>query len=307
MFEKKHTLFNEIYRPTKLEDYLGDESFKENLKDWIDKNDIPNMLLSGPAGIGKTTIAKLLVKNIDCDWLFINASDERGIDTIREKVVSFASTSTFASLKIVILDEADYLSYLSQPALRGIIEEYSASTRFILTCNYSDKIIPALKSRCSEFKLKVPTKIQIAERVDYILQNENIDYDPKDLKKIINRHYPDIRDILNFVQISCRNGKLLLNLEDYNTNKIIDELIVNLQSNNTNDSFRQLIINYNMNDFTGVYRSLFERISEWTDDDTISECLITLNNYQYQSYFIPDKELNISACILNLKQIINKK
>ena len=305
MFDKTHSLFTEIYRPSKVEDYLGNENFTDKLKQWIELNDIPNILLSGPAGIGKTTAAKLITKNLDCDWIFINASDERGIDTIREKVVGFASAATFAPIKIIILDEADYLSHLGQPALRGIIEQYSASTRFILTCNYSDKIIPALKSRCTEFKLTPATKPQIAERLDKILVQENIEYNVKDLKTIINKNYPDIRAILNHVQINCNNNKLVLVEQDFNSKKLINDLINDLKSKKRNSNYRQIIIDQNSNDFTGTYRSLFETIEEWCPEEYQPEALITLNNYLHQAYFVPDKELNISACIANLKEIIN--
>lgn len=305
MFDKVHSLFTEIYRPKTIKEYLGNEDFISKLEDWIENNDIPHMLLSGPAGIGKTTAAKLIVNNLDCDWIFINASDERGIDTLREKVIGFASSATFAPIKIVILDEADYLSHLSQPALRGIIEQYSASTRFILTCNYSDKIIPALKSRCTEFQLKPPSKKAIALRIDQILTKENIDYDPADIKTIINKNYPDIRAILNHVQINCKENKLVLSVQEVNSNKLNQLLIDSIKTKTKDTTFRQLIIDQNSNDFTGTYRFLFDSLDEWCEEKHQPEALITLNQYLYQSYFVPDKELNISACIANLKEIIN--
>ena len=167
-----HSLFVEKYRPQSVDSYVGNQEFKDIVSLYIAENDIQNLLLYGPAGTGKTSAAKLIVNKIECDYIYINASDERGIDTIREKVVGFASTMSFKPLKVVILDEADYLTIQSQAALRNVMEQYSRNTRFILTCNYVEKIIDPIQSRCQVVNIIPPSKIDIALHLVSILEEE---------------------------------------------------------------------------------------------------------------------------------------
>ena len=190
----KHTLWVEKYRSQTLDKYIGNEELKSTIANWIEKNDIPHLLLYGKAGTGKTTLAKLIVNNIDCDYLYINASDENGIDTIRDKVKSFAIASSFKPLKVVILDEADFLTQPAQAALRNLIEEYSLNTRFILTCNYIERLIEPLQSRCEIHILKPPSKGDVARHIcTNILEVEGVKYDIKDVARVINELYPDVR------------------------------------------------------------------------------------------------------------------
>ena len=198
---KEHTLWTEKYRSKTLETYITTDEIRELVEKYISNNDIQNLIFYGPPGTGKTTLAKLISINLNCDYLYINASDERGIDTIRDKVQGFASVASFKPLKIVILDEADYLTTQAQASLRNIIETYSKSTRFILTCNYIERILDPLQSRCHAIKVIPPTKVQVAEHLVKVLELENISYDLEDLKIIINQFYPDIRKILNSSQI----------------------------------------------------------------------------------------------------------
>ena len=183
---KENTLFNEKFRPTTLEHFVGSQHVKDTIQRFLDQNDIPNMLFYAPAGTGKTTLAKIIVKNLDCDYLMLNASDENGIDTIREKVKGFASAASWKSIKVVILDEADFITIQGQAALRNVIETFSRSTRFILTCNFVERIIDPLQSRCQVLKIVPPTKQDVYNHLTWILADQlNISYEPEDLKTLI--------------------------------------------------------------------------------------------------------------------------
>ena len=190
---KDHGLLNEKYRPQTLDKFVGNDILKTQLQKFITQNDLVNMLFYGPAGSGKTTLAKLIVKNMDCDYLMINASDERGIETIRDKVSGFASSASFKPLKVVILDEADFLTIQAQASLRNVIETFSRTTRFIMTCNFVERIIDPLQSRCQVLKIVPPTKGDVAKHLAGILKEENIEFELEDLKTIVNQYYPDLR------------------------------------------------------------------------------------------------------------------
>ena len=203
---KENSLFVEKYRSKVLDEYIGNEQLKQIVSQYINNNNIQNLLLYGTPGTGKTTLAKLIVNNINCDFLYINASDERGIDTIRDKVQGFASSASFKPLKIIILDEADFLTIQAQASLRNIIETYSRTTRFILTCNYLERIIDPLQSRCQVLKITPPSKKEVAQHVVIILDKEDITYTIEDLALVVNKHYPDVRKILNTCQVNTVDG-----------------------------------------------------------------------------------------------------
>ncbi len=205
---KQHCLWIEKYRSETLEQYIGNDAVKNRISDCIATNDIPHFLFAGTAGTGKTTLAKLIVNNIKCDYLYINASDENGIDMIREKVKGFASTSTFQPLKVVILDESDFLTQPAQAALRNLIEEYSITTRFILTCNYIERLIEPLQSRCEIHLLKPPSKGDVARHVcTNILDVEGIVYDLQNVALLVKEFYPDVRSIIKNLQAGVKDGK----------------------------------------------------------------------------------------------------
>ncbi len=293
----QHTLWTEKYRSQTLDQYIGNTELKTTIGSWILKNDIPHLLLYGKAGTGKTTLAKLITQNIDCDMMYINASDENGIETIRDKVKSFASTSTFRPLKVVILDESDYLTINAQASLRNIIETFSAKTRFILTCNYVERIIEPLQSRCQAFKIETLSKPDIARHIAYILNTEEVKFNPKDLAEIINNYYPDIRKIINVTQQHNIDGELMINKID--TKFDISDVVKLIQSKDAFKLVRQYLVDNNISDFEPMYRALYDELGK--DNGLIT---MTLADYQFKHATVVDKEINFMACIASIINII---
>lgn len=299
MFNKKHTLFTEKYRPDTLEGYIGNDDFKSSLQQWIDTNDVPHLLLCGGAGTGKTTAAKLIVNNINCDYVYINCSDENGIDTIRDKVKSFASAASFKPQKVVIMDEADFLTINAQAALRNVIETFSLTTRFIFTCNYVERIIDPIQSRTVVFELTPPSMKEVAIKCLQILDEEGITYQKPDVANIVKQTYPDIRKTLNLLQSSIKNGDLQQSREVTNFNQTSDQIITLLKGQNIKNftTIRQLVMDSNIRDYNELYRVLFERADEFTNS-AIATLIIA--DYQYKSIMAPDKEITFCGCIAKL-------
>jgi replication factor C small subunit len=293
----QHTLWTEKYRSQTLDQYIGNSELKTTIGSWIIKNDIPHLLLYGKAGTGKTTLAKLITKNIDCDMIYINASDENGIDTIRDKVKSFASTSTFQPLKVVILDESDYLTINAQASLRNIIETFSAKTRFILTCNYVERIIEPLQSRCQAFKIETLAKKDIAHHLADILDAEDVRYNLPDIVAIVNNSYPDIRKIINVTQQHTVDGKLVITKID--TKFDITDVVKLIQGKDAFKSVRQYLVDNSISDFEPMYRALYDELGK--DNGLIT---MTLADYQYKHATVVDKEINFMACIASIINII---
>lgn len=266
---KNHSLWTERYRPTSLENYIGNESFRNDLKLWIEEGNIPNIILDGPKGIGKTTAAKLIVGNIDCDYIYINASDENGIDTIREKVKSFASSASFKDIKIIILDEADFLTPAAQAALRNVIETFSESTRFIFTCNYYEKILDPIRSRLERYELIPPTRTEIAEKCRDILVEEDIKFTLVDIAKLVKLTYPDNRQTLIKLQSFCKTGELKVTEIVSDVTRISDELINYLKTKQIN-KIRKLVIDLQLKDYTELYTILSDNLESYSDNPIIS-------------------------------------
>jgi DNA polymerase III delta prime subunit len=299
MINKKHTLYTEKYRPDTLEGYIGNDDFKSSLQQWIDSNDIPHLLLCGGAGVGKTTAAKLIVNNINCDSLYINCSDENGIDTIRDKVKSFASAASFKPQKVVVMDEADFLTINAQAALRNVIETFSLNTRFIFTCNYIERVIDPIQSRTVIFELTPPSMKDVAVKCINILNEENIYFINIDVVNIVKQTYPDIRKTLNLLQSSIKDGELQQSREVTNLNQISNKIIELLSLHKIGDfnTIRQIVADSNIRDYNELYRVLFERSDEYSNSAVAT---LIIADYQYKSLMAPDKEVTMMACISKL-------
>jgi replication factor C small subunit len=302
---KQHTLWIEKFRSETLEQYIGNDAIKARIADCIASNDIPHFLFAGSAGTGKTTLAKLIVKNIQCDYLYINASDENGIDIIRDKVKGFASTSTFKPLKVVILDESDFLTQPAQAALRNLIEEYSITTRFVLTCNYIERLIEPLQSRCEIHLLKPPNKSAVAKHIcTNILDVEGVTYEMSDVAKIINELYPDVRSIIKVLQSNVRNSKLTITTLDDNWCKQLIQ-ILNKREKNAWYQVRQLVADSQVDDFQTAFRYMFDHLADFSYGHD-AELSIILDDFTWRSSVVPDKEINFSAAIAKILET-NKK
>jgi len=298
----KNTLWTEKYRPTTLKDFVGNDDVITKFKSYLKEGDIPHLLLYGKPGCGKTTLAKIVTSNIDCDYLYINASDENNIDTVRNKIKTFSVSVGFKDIKIIVLDEADYITVQGQAALRNLMEVNSKHTRFILTCNYHTRIIDPIISRCQTFEIRPLSKKDIAFRLAYILDNEGITYEVnEEFKTLIDMHYPDIRKTINEAQKYSKNGKLVVDKSslvesDYRL-KIIDIL------SNEKDKFnkiRQLVANNGIKEFSDLYKLLYENIDKFTSKDSIGESIILIAEGEYQDAFVIDKEITFMATIYRL-------
>ena len=241
---EKHSLWVEKYRPTDMSTYVGNEHLKDKVSLYLESGDVPHLLLYGRAGTGKTTLAKIITSNIDCDNLYINASDERGIDTIRTKIKGFASSMGFKPLKVVILDEADYLTPDAQASLRNVMETFSKHCRFILTCNYVERVIDPIQSRCQSYKIVPPKKSDVARHMVNILDTESVEYELDDVATLITAGYPDIRRVLNSIQRQVVDGKLKVDVDSIIQNDYKIKLLELLGSNAKLQDIRKLLILY---------------------------------------------------------------
>jgi len=306
---KENSLLVEKYRPTELENYVGNEQIKSKISTYLNQNDIQNFIFYGPAGCGKTTLAKIIIGKLDCDHLYINASDERGIETIRDKVQGFASVASFKPLKVVILDEADFLTIQAQASLRNIIETFSRTTRFIMTCNFVERIIDPLQSRCQVLKIVPPSKKDVAKHLAGILDKESIKFEINDLVPLVNQYYPDLRKCINTIQLSTQDNVLKLDQSLLVSSNYIDKIISALAEGSKHNKIdcyqdiRQILINSNSDDFEELFKALYERASEYAPnrEGTIA---ILINEHQYKANFRIDKEINASSLIMS---ILNNK
>lgn len=303
MRKKEHTLWVEKYRSQNLDNYVGNENIKSTIGKYLQQNDIQNFLFYGPAGTGKTTLAKLIVNNLDCDFMYINASDERGIDTIRDKVSGFASAASFKPLKVVILDEADFITIQGQAALRNVIETYSRTTRFILTCNFVERIIDPLQSRCQVLKIVPPSKQDIAKHVARVLEQESVSYTMDDIKVLVNQFYPDVRKMLNTAQLSNQDGELYIDKSVIVSSNYMTQVVKELSKPKPIfNEIRQIIANANVQDFEELYRFLYDNASVYVPGNEGMVAIYT-NEYSYQSNFRIDKEINCMALIARLIEL----
>ena len=294
---REHTLFVEKYRPVSLENYIGNQHLKTKVSKYINTGDIPHLLLHGKAGTGKTTLAKLLVSNIDCDQMYVNASDENNVETVRNKVKVFASSVGFKDLKVIILDECDFLTPNAQAALRNLMETFSKHCRFILTCNYVERIIDPIQSRCQSFQIIPPDRKQVAKHLANILTNEDVQYDIKDIATIVNGGYPDIRRVINGAQRQVVNSKLTIDENTIVQNDYKNQVLDILKTQDKKNSFkniRQLLADSKVTDFSDLFRLMFDTVDDWGAGH-IAECILILSKYQQSDAIVVDKEINIMA------------
>ena len=300
-------LWVEKYRPQTIEDCILPSELKQTFQQFVDNEEIPNLLLTGTAGVGKTTIAKAMLEQIGCTYMMINGSEESGIDMLRTKIKNFASTvSMDGKRKYVILDEADYLNPQStQPALRGFIEEFSRNCGFILTCNFRNRIIEPLHSRCSTVGFRIPSaeKPQLAmgfmKRVQHILETENVKSDERVVAELINKFFPDWRRCLNELQRYSATGTIdagiLVNLSDTS----IKELVSFIKDKDFK-SCREWVVHNLDNDPHRIYRRVYDSLSGNVPDSAIPHCVLILGNYSYKSAFVADQEINLLACLTEM-------
>ena len=298
-----HSLWVEKYRPTDLSTYIGNEHLKSKVKVYLESEDVPHLLLYGKAGTGKTTLAKIVTSNIDCDHLYINASDENNVDNVRNKIKNFASSAGFKDLKVIILDEADFLTPNAQAALRNIMETFSKHCRFILTCNYVERIIDPIQSRCQSFKVVPPSKKEVAQQLVSILNAENCTFNLDDVALVVNAGYPDIRRVINSAQRQVVEGKLKIDVSSVIQNNYKLQLIEKLSSGAKLNDIRQLIADNSVSDYSELYRLLYDDIESYGKGKE-AECILAIAEAQYQDVNVVDKEINFMSAIVKIKRII---
>ena len=307
-------LWVEKYRPVTIDDCILPSELKQTFQQFVDNEEIPNLLLTGTAGVGKTTVAKAMLEQIGCTYMMINGSEESGIDTLRTKIKNFASTvSMDGKRKYVILDEADYLNPQStQPALRGFIEEFSRNCGFILTCNFRNRIIEPLHSRCSTVEFRIPNEekpklaMGFMKRVQHILETENVNSNEKVVADLINKFFPDWRRCLNELQRYSATGSIdagiLVNLSDTS----IKELVSFIKDKDFK-SCREWVVHNLDNDPHRVYRRIYDSLSGNVPDSAIPHCVLILGDYSYKSAFVADQEINLLACLTEMMTSVQFK
>ena len=303
---KEHTLFVEKYRPDTLENYIGNEHLKSKVEHYLETGDLPHLLLFGKAGTGKTTLAKILVKNIECDYLYINASDENNVDTVRNKVKQFASTVGFKDMKVIILDECDYITPPAQAALRNLMETFSKHCRFILTCNFVERIIDPIQSRCQSFQIVPPSRNEVAKHLHNILLQENVMDTPEDIKILVETGYPDIRRVINSAQRNIVNGKIKLDISSIIQNDYKLKLLKILETQNKKTAFkeiRQLLADNKVTDFADLFRLLYDEVDIWGKGH-VAECILIIARYELSDSQVVDKEINAIAMLIELLGVI---
>ena len=302
----EHLLWTEKYRPQTVDDCILPDRLKQPFQEYVNQKQIPNLLLAGGAGVGKTTIAKAMCNEIGCDFMVINGSDESGIDTFRTKIKNYASSMSLSGgRKVIIIDEADYLNPNStQPALRNAIEEFASNCSFIFTCNYKNRIIEPLHSRCAviDFGLKNGEKAKMAsaffKRIQSIMQSEKIDADEKVLVELIKKHFPDFRRVLNELQRYSQFGKIdtgiLVQIADIS----VDELSKHIVAKDFG-AIRKWVASHEI-DNTTLFRKLYDTLSDTLKPSSVPQAVVILADYQYKAAFVADQEINTVACLTEI-------
>ena len=302
-----HGIWNEKYRPTSLDSYIGNEHLKSKVSIFIETNDPPHLLFYGRSGTGKTTLSKIIANSIECDYLYINASDENSVDVVRDKIKGFASTLGFQALKVIILDECDYITPNAQAALRNLMETFSRHCRFILTCNYVERIIDPIQSRCQSFQIVPPSKKEVAIHLSDILTKENVKFEVDDIATIINGAYPDIRKVINTSQRQVINGILRMDareiiLNDYKL-QILEILKSSKSKKETFTEIRQILADAKVTDFADFFRLLYDEVDSYGSGH-IAEVILLIAKYEQSDSQVVDKEINAMAMLIEILQEI---
>ena len=311
---REEYLWVEKYRPKTVDDCILPNDLKQTFQTFVDQENVPNLLLSGGPGVGKTSVAKAMLEQLDCDYIIINGSLSGNIDTLRNDIMQFASSVSFSGgRKYVILDEADYLNPQStQPALRNFMEEFSKNCGFILTCNFKNRIIEPLHSRCSVIDFKIPTnqKPKIAagffKRTCNILEENNIQYDQKVVAELVQKHFPDWRRVLNELQRYSVSGNIDSGLLTNLTDESFKALVSYLKTKNFTEMRKWVGLNSD-NESTSLFRSIYENCSTYVEPNSIPQVVLILADYQYKSAFVADQEINLVACLTEMMAEIKWK
>lgn len=302
----EHLLWTERYRPQTIADCILPERLKTPFQEYVTQNNIPNLLLSGGAGVGKTTVAKAMCEEIGCDYMVINGSDESGIDTFRVKIKNFASSMSLAGgRKVIIIDEADYLNPNStQPALRNAIEEFAGNCSFIFTCNFKNRIIDPLHSRCAvvDFTLKNNEKAQMAsqffKRIQSVLQSEKVEYEDKVVVELVKKHFPDFRRVINELQRYSQFGKIDTGILTQIVDVSISDIVKYIKEKDFG-AIRKWVASNDI-DATVFFRKLYDNLYDVLKPQSIPQAVLILADYQYKQAFVADQEINTVACLTEL-------
>jgi DNA polymerase III delta prime subunit len=302
----EHLLWTELYRPKTIADCILPERLKKPFQEYVNQKNIPNLLLAGGAGVGKTTVAKAMCEEIGCDYMVINGSDESGIDTFRNKIKTYASSMSLSGgRKVIIIDEADYLNPNStQPALRNAIEEFASNCSFIFTCNFKNRIIDPLHSRCAvvDFGLKNDEKSEMAgqffKRVSGILQSEKVEFEPKVIAELVKKHFPDFRRVINELQRFSKFGKIDTNVLSQIGDVSISEIVKHLKEKDFG-AIRKWVATTDV-DATALYRKIYDNLYDVLKPQSIPQAVVILADYQYKQAFVADQEINTVACLTEL-------